>query len=162
MAFEIPNECLTVALIFQVLDSSLLYQLWVDTSGFTCGGSLVQRTLEGHWLPVEYISHQFLAPESNYSATKYNLLAVLLALGRQHHYLLGSLFVVCSDHAGLQYLLLKPYLSFCQAWWLKIMGQIDLSFKYIYIWNNLIPNTLFYYPYLANEITVSSTLLDSI
>ena len=52
------------------------------------GGVLVWKTIEGHWLPVEYMSHHFLSPELNYGVTKRDLLVVLLGLKRWCHYLL--------------------------------------------------------------------------
>ena len=53
-------------------------------------------------MPIEYMSHWFSAPDSNYSANKRELLKVLSGLERWRHYWVDSLFVVHSDHANLQ------------------------------------------------------------
>ena len=45
-----------------VFDVYILHQVGVDTSDSACGSELVQKTMEGHWLPMEYILHLFLAP----------------------------------------------------------------------------------------------------
>ena len=54
----------------------------MDASDFACGDVLVKKTREGHWLPVEYISHWFSTPESDYSVINCELLAVLLGQER--------------------------------------------------------------------------------
>ena len=61
--------------------------------------------MEGHWLPMEYMLHLFLAPGLKYSTIKYELLTVLLELKRWCYYLLGFLFIVHLDYASLQWLL---------------------------------------------------------
>ena len=57
-----------------------------------------------HWLPVEYLSHKLSAAERNYDATNREFVAIVSGLKRWKHYLLGTHFVVRSDHASLRYL----------------------------------------------------------
>ena len=57
-----------------------------------------------HWLPVEYLSHKLSAPERNYNAMNREFVAIVSGLKRWRHYLLGTHFVVGSDHASLRYL----------------------------------------------------------
>ena len=53
-----------------------------------------------HWLPVEYLSHKLSAAERNYDATNSKFVAFVSGLKRWRHYLLGTHFVVRSDHAS--------------------------------------------------------------
>ena len=57
-----------------------------------------------HWLLVEYLSHKLSAAERNYDATNREFVAIVSGLKRWIHYLLGTHFVVRSDHASLRYL----------------------------------------------------------
>ena len=57
-----------------------------------------------HWLPVEYLSHKLSAAEHNYDAMNREFVAIVSGLKRWRHYLLGTHFVVRSDHASVQYL----------------------------------------------------------
>ena len=104
MAFKTLKKHLTVTpvLLYQVLDPSLQYQLWVDANDFACGDALAKQAMVGHWLPVKHMTHWFSAPDLNYSATKVKLLEVLLGLERWCYYLLGPPFVVHLDHTSLQ------------------------------------------------------------
>ena len=106
LAFEILKEHLIIAPVLYVFDCSLPHQIWVDASGFACGGGLVQKTTDGHWLPVEYVSQWFLAPELNYSTAKGDLITVFLGVKRWCYFLLGSAFIVHSEYASLKQLLL--------------------------------------------------------
>ena len=55
-------------------------------------------------LPVEYLLHQLSAAERNYDATNCEFVAILAGLRRWHHYLVGTKFIVRSDHASLKWL----------------------------------------------------------
>lgn len=96
---------MTSAPVLQVFDDSKERAVWVDASDFAVGATLVQPAGDGKgWLPVEYLSHRLSAAECNYSATDREFVAILSALRRWRHYLLGHKFVVHSDHASLRYL----------------------------------------------------------
>ena len=55
-------------------------------------------------LPVEYLSHRLSAAERNYDATDHEFVAILAGLRRWRHYLVGTKFIVRSDHASLKWL----------------------------------------------------------
>ena len=68
------------------------------------GATLVQPVDDGKMLPVEYLSHRLSAAERNYDATDRDLVAILAGLWRWHHYLVGTKFIVRSNHASLKWL----------------------------------------------------------
>ena len=68
------------------------------------GATLVQPGDDSKMLPVEYLSHRLSAAERNYDATDREFVAILVGLRRWRHYLVGTKFIVCSDHASLKWL----------------------------------------------------------
>ena len=103
-ASSMLKAALTNAPILQVFDEQKPREVWVDASDYAVGAVLVQQGDAGNWLPVEYLSHRLSAAECNYSATDREFVAILSALRRWRHYLLGAHFIVCSDHASLKWL----------------------------------------------------------
>ena len=107
-AFAALKAALVSAPILQVFDEQKPREVWVDASDYAAGAVLVQPGEGGAWLPVEYLSHRLSAAECNYSATDHEFVAILSALRRWRHYLLGARFTVRSDHASLRWLQTQP------------------------------------------------------
>ena len=81
-------------------------------SDYAVGATLVQPSNDGKtWLPVEYLSHRLLVAEQNYDATNQEFVTILSALKRWRHYLLGTHFIVRSDHASSRWLQGQPQLA---------------------------------------------------
>ncbi|KAL0284826.1 UNVERIFIED_CONTAM: Retrovirus-related Pol polyprotein from transposon.6 [Sesamum angustifolium] len=77
-----------------------------DASNHAIGAVLGQRIgKEPH--VIYYASRMLDNTQSNYTTTEKELLAVVFALEKFRHYLLGTKVVVFSDHAALKYLLSK-------------------------------------------------------
>ena len=68
------------------------------------GTTLVQPGDDGKMLPVEYLSHPLTAAECNYDATNHEFVVILAGLRCWSHYLVGTKFIVRSDHASLKWL----------------------------------------------------------
>ena len=104
-AFEALKKALTMAPILQVFDEEKPHEVWVDALDYAVGATLVQPSDDGKtWLPVEYLSHRLSVAEQNYDTTNQEFVAILSALKRWQHYLLGAHFIVRSDHASLRWL----------------------------------------------------------
>ena len=79
--------------------------MWVDASDYAVGATLVQPSdCRKHWLPAEYVLHKLSVAEQNYDAANREFVDIVSGLKRWRHYLLGTHFVVRSDHASLRYL----------------------------------------------------------
>jgi hypothetical protein len=61
--------------------------------------------------PVVYVSKLLNKIEQNYSIIEKENLAMVLALHKFKHYLLGNMFVFYVDHLALVYLVTKPQVS---------------------------------------------------
>ncbi|KAL0370479.1 UNVERIFIED_CONTAM: Retrovirus-related Pol polyprotein from transposon.6 [Sesamum angustifolium] len=67
--------------------------------------------------------------QSNYTTTEKELLAVVFALEKFRHYLLGTKVVVFSDHAALKYLLSKKEAKPRLIRWILLLQEFDLTIK---------------------------------
>lgn len=89
--------------LLQYPDFSSDFTVTVDASKIACGAILSQN-LNGHDLPICYISRTFQKGELNKSTIEKELLAIHFAITQLRPYLYGRHFTVFSDHRPLIYL----------------------------------------------------------
>ena len=80
--------------------------------------------------PIAYASRLLSKAEKNYTTTEKETLAMVYAVNKFYHYLLGNRFIFYVDHFALQYLVNKPQVSSRLARWLLLFLEFD--FKLIY------------------------------
>ena len=80
--------------------------------------------------PIAYASRLLSKAEKNYTTTEKEALAMVYAVNKFCHYLLGNRFIFYVDHLALQYLVNKPQVSGRLAQWLLLFLEFD--FKVIY------------------------------
>ena len=84
------KQQLAETLILQVYDDSLPIAIWVDTSDFAIGATLVWQFPESKVrLQVQYLLHWLSEAESQYSATEWEFAAFVFAFPQWCHYLVG-------------------------------------------------------------------------
>ncbi|KAL0299965.1 UNVERIFIED_CONTAM: Retrovirus-related Pol polyprotein from transposon.6 [Sesamum angustifolium] len=99
-----------------------------DASNHAIGAVLGQRIgKEPH--VIYYASRMLDNTQSNYTTTEKELLAVVFALEKFRHYLLGTKVVVFSDHAALKYLLSKKEAKPRLIRWILLLQEFDLTIK---------------------------------
>jgi hypothetical protein len=79
---------------------------------------------------VMYSSILFNSIERNYITTKKDILAMVYALHKFKHYLLGNMFTCYVDYMALVYLINKPQVFSRLARWLLL--SFDYDFKIVY------------------------------
>ena len=72
-----------------------------DVSQSGLGASLEQQTENNDWVPISFASRYLNNQEKKYSSNELELLAVVWAVDRFKHYLLGKEFVIVTDHKAL-------------------------------------------------------------
>ena len=88
-----------------MFDSSLETRVVCDASNFCVGGVLEQKCAgTGKWHPVEYYSKRLSSSERNYSATDREYVAIRQCLERWRHFLVGTKFLILTDHVALTYI----------------------------------------------------------
>ena len=92
-------------------DWSKEFHVHVDASGIALGAVLTQPGEGDIDHPIAFASRNLLSTERNYSNTKHEGLAMVYALQKYQHSLLGGHFKMFTDHSDLKYLVNKPVLG---------------------------------------------------
>ena len=79
---------------------------------------------------ISYFSHRLSKAESNYCVTRRELLAVIKALRKFHHYLYGRPFTRRTDHAALCWLLNFKCPDGQTARWLQELQQYSFTVEH--------------------------------
>jgi hypothetical protein len=69
--------------------------------------------------------------EKNYPTHDLELAAVVHALRKWRHYLMGKKFKLRTDHNSMKYLFDQPTLNARQIRWLEFLCEYDFDIKYI-------------------------------
>lgn len=96
-------------LVFSKWDEE--FHVHVDASCIALGVVLTQDGGEGLDHPLAFASHRLSKAEKNYFTTECEGLAMVYALQKCRHYLLGGHFKMYTDHSTLKYLVNKPVLG---------------------------------------------------
>jgi hypothetical protein len=83
----------------------------VDASNIIVGIKFSQLDEKGHDHAIYYANQQLIPTEQNYVITKREALAIIFAMKKFHHYLLGNKFTIVIDHQAFKYLFSKPNLT---------------------------------------------------
>ena len=78
--------------------------------------------------PIAFASRKLSTTEKNYTTTKKEGLAMVYALQKFRHYLLGGHFKMYRDHSTLKYLINKPLMGgwgICR--WLLLFQEFDFE-----------------------------------
>jgi len=130
-AFDQLRAALTEAPILAYPDpNGGAFVLDCDASNFAVG-CVLSQIQDGVERVIAYFSHTLNRAQRNYCVTRRELLAIVLALRRFHHYLVGRPFLVRSDHAALQWLRsLRDTADGQLARWLEALAAYDFTIQH--------------------------------
>ena len=142
----------------------------VTTDASSVGiGAVLEQLIGLEWKPVAFWSRKLKDPETRYSATDIEWLAVVDSVTLTwRHYLEDIPFVVRSDHKALERKLHKsahdPPISNRQARWIERLMPFALTFEYICGSDNKVADALSRYPHTSqlNTVTVMHSMLAGI
>jgi hypothetical protein len=77
--------------------------------------------------PIYFARRNIFQAEHNYTTTKREGLAMIYALQKFIHYLLGSYFKFFTDHSALKYLVNKPILEGRICRWLLVFQEFSFE-----------------------------------
>jgi RNase H-like domain found in reverse transcriptase/Integrase zinc binding domain/Reverse transcriptase (RNA-dependent DNA polymerase) len=105
------------------------FEVEVDASQFALGAILFQRTPTGLPRLISYYSHALSPPERGYDVHNRELLAIMHALKRWRHLLLGARYPikVYTDHKNLQYYRHPWDINRRVARYIPLLGEFNLS-----------------------------------
>jgi hypothetical protein len=94
----------------------------------------------GH--PIVFESRKLSQLERLYSIYDKEMLAIMHALTKFRQYLVGSKFVVKTDHNSLKYFLEQKDLSDCQQKWVTKIQAFDFDIEYVKGKKNIVEDAL--------------------
>ncbi|WVZ89774.1 hypothetical protein U9M48_036138 [Paspalum notatum var. saurae] len=124
-AFGTLKKLLTSTPVLAQPDITKPFDVYCDASGSGLGCVLMQ---EGR--VIAYASSQLRKHEVNYLTHDLELLAVVYALKKWRHYLLGNTCHIYTDHKNLKYIFTQPELNMRQRRWLELVKDYDLEVHY--------------------------------
>ncbi len=110
-SLDILKEKMVTAPILVFPDWSKEFHVHVDASSISLGIVLAQSGKGNIDHPIAFVGRKLSTIEKNYNTTKMEGLAMVYALQKFRHYLLGSHFKMFTDHSTLKYLVNKPVLG---------------------------------------------------
>ena len=103
-SFQSLKRALVTSPIMAYPDTSKSYILYTDACDYAVGAILCQEDDEGIERPIQYVSHQLTSTQRKWATIEKEAFGVVYAIKKLRAYLLGSDFVIFTDH--------KPLLSF--------------------------------------------------
>ena len=100
-AFEVLKGRLMQAPVLAYADPSLPYKLYTDASDQAVGALLTQVTPEGERV-IQCISHKLKEGPRKWPVIEREAFAIVYAIAKLRHFLLGSKFTVYTDHKLLR------------------------------------------------------------
>jgi hypothetical protein len=133
MKFQWNNECQHSLDTFKekmVTVSILVFPDWEKTFHVhvdALGVILVQPGVGDLDHPIAFARRNLPDSKHNYNTTKREGLAMVYALQKFRHYLLGKHFKMFTDHSALKYLVNKPVLVGTICLWLLLFQEFDFE-----------------------------------
>jgi hypothetical protein len=124
-AFKHLKKLLTTSPAVAQPDTTKPFDVYCDASSTGLGSVLMQ---EGQ--VISYSSRQLRRHEEDYPTHDLELVAVVMALRTCHHYLLGNVIHIYTDHKSLKYIFTQPDLNMRQRRWLELIKDYDLEVHY--------------------------------
>lgn len=106
------------------------FSIHVDASGYAIGAMLTQTDEQGREQPVCFASAKFNSTQERWSTIEKEAYAVLWALGKFRHWILGTQVTVYSDHNPLSYLTESVTKSAKLLRWSLALQEYDICFKF--------------------------------
>ncbi len=117
------------------------FVIHVDASGYAIG-AVLQRDQGTGLQPVAFESRKLQPAERNLAPYDRELLALVHALLKWKHLLLGAAFTVHTDQQALKYLLTAPVRTSRQERWLAKIMRFMPEIKYVKGTDNVVADAL--------------------
>ena len=128
VAFEEIKIRLVQAPIMAAPEWDQGFEVMCDASDFAMGVVLGQRK-EKIFRSIYYASRTFNEAQENYSTTEKEMLAIVFACEKFRPYILGSHFIIHTDHATIEYLMSKKEAKPRLIRWVLLLQEFDLEIK---------------------------------
>ncbi|UYV71107.1 hypothetical protein LAZ67_8001729 [Cordylochernes scorpioides] len=130
-AFDKLKQHLATQPVLHLFQEGLPCQVYCDASTQGIAGVLKQVHPDGNIYPVQYYSRALLSYERNYTISELECLAIVECVDKFRVYLLGTKFVIYSDHHALQWLKTIKYPTGRFFRWSLRLSAYDYEVKYL-------------------------------
>jgi hypothetical protein len=149
-AFDHMKEVMSTCLVLALPYFTLTFVLECDASGEGIGAVLMQG---GH--PIVFESRKLSPPKRLYSIYDKEMLAIMHTLTKFRQYLVGSKFVVKTDHNSLKYFLEQKDFSERQQKWVMKVQAFDFDIEYVKGKKNIVADALSRRPATCSLMEIS-------
>jgi hypothetical protein len=125
-SFEHLKQLLTSDPILSIAYPNEEFIVCTDVCKEGIGGFLSQNGFV-----ICYESRKLKEHEGNYATHDLELAAIVHALRKWRHYLIGKRFELRTDHNSLKYLFYQPSLNVRQSRWLEFLSEYDFDINHI-------------------------------
>jgi hypothetical protein len=125
-SFQHLKQLLTSAAILRIANPNEDFIVCIDACKEGLGGVLNQNGFV-----LCYESRKLKEHERHYANHDLDLVAIVHALRKWRHYLIGKRFELRKYHNGLKYLFDHPTLNARQSRWLEFLSEYDFNIKHI-------------------------------
>lgn len=139
-AFLKFKEAIKQCVMLHFPDPSARLELTTDASA-TAAGAVLHQIVNGKREPLAFSSSKFTAAESKKSAFDRELLAIYIAL-KKFDWLLGSSFVIRTDHKPLVHCLTMKSPTPQQQRWLSYISEFNCSITHVAGSDNIVADSL--------------------
>ena len=130
-AFQRVKDLMSNPPVLTLFRGDAAHVVECDSSDIASGACLKQIESDGQERVVAYASKMLSDPQRRWCTTRKELLAVIFALTRWRHYLIGRKVIVRTDHNCLQYLLKGKSLTDQFARYIDFLADFDLQIEYL-------------------------------
>ena len=127
-AFEEIKSRLISAPIMTVLDWNEPFEIMCDVSNFAIGAVLGQRQNKVI-KAIYYASYTLNEAQGNYTTMEKEILAMVFSCDRFRPYIIGSMVFIYTNHAAIQYLMMKKDAKPRLIRWVLLLQEFDLEIK---------------------------------
>jgi hypothetical protein len=154
-SFQRLKHLLTSTPILRIADPNMDFVVCTDACKEGLGGVLSQDGFV-----ICYESRKLKEHEKNYATHNLELAAIIHALRKWRHYLMGRRFELRIDHNDLKYLFDQPTLNARQSRWLEFLCEYDFYIKHIKGKKNKVADALSRKVHELHATTISMYMTD--
>ena len=103
----------------------LTFHISTDASDTTLGAVLGQKDLVPY--AIYYTRKNLTSTELNYTVTEKEFLAVVHAINKFRHYIIGYETFIHTDHSAIRYLMRKPVTNGRVTIWLLLLQEFNIT-----------------------------------